>query len=48
MVNLKWDVFNMITIWLMVGILFVIVGGAKSIITGGMGSSSSTASGGAS
>jgi hypothetical protein len=42
MVNLRWDVYNMITIWLMVGILFVIIGLGKSLIGGGMGSSSSS------
>lgn len=36
MVNLKWDVFNMITIWLMVGILFVAFGLGKSLLAGGM------------
>lgn len=37
MVNLRWDVYNMLTIWLMVGILYVALGLAKSLISGGMG-----------
>lgn len=36
MVNLRWDVYNMVTIWLMVGILFVVLGLGKSLISGGM------------
>lgn len=35
MVNLRWDVYNMVTIWLMVGILFVAFGLVKSV-AGGM------------
>lgn len=34
MVNLRWDVYNMVTIWLMVGILFVVSGLVKSMFTG--------------
>lgn len=34
MVNLRWDVYNMITIWLMVGLLFVAIGLGKSLYTG--------------
>ncbi len=36
MVNLKWDIYNMLTIWLMVAILFVAIGLGKSVISGGM------------
>lgn len=39
MVNLRWNIYNMVTIWLMVGILFVAVGMGKSLWSG-MGSSS--------
>lgn len=42
MVNLRWDIYNMITIWLMVGILFVLVGGVKSVVTGGASSQGMT------
>lgn len=37
MVNLRWDIYNMLTIWLMVGILFVAVGLGKSVLTGSQG-----------
>lgn len=33
MVNIKWDVYNMVTIWLMVALLFVMVGFGKSLIS---------------
>lgn len=36
MVNLRWDIYNMVTIWLMVAILFVAFGLGKSLLTGGM------------
>lgn len=39
MVNLRWDIYNMLTIWLMVGILFVAIGLGKSLISGGMSGS---------
>lgn len=39
MVNLRWNIYNMITIWLMVGILFVGAGLGKSLWSG-MSSSS--------
>jgi len=39
MVNLKWDIYNMLTIWLMVAILFVATGLIKSVATGGMSGS---------
>ncbi len=38
MVNLRWDIYNMLTIWLMVGILYVVIGFGKSVVTGGMSS----------
>lgn len=34
MVNLRWDIANMLTIWLMVALLFVAVGAVKSVIGG--------------
>lgn len=37
MVNLRWNIYNMVTIWLMVGLLFVATGFAKSLYSG-MGS----------
>lgn len=37
MVNLRWDIMNMLTIWLMVGILFVVIGGAKALVTNATG-----------
>lgn len=39
MVNIRWDVYNMVTIWLMVALLYVALGFGKSLI-GGMGSQS--------
>lgn len=36
MVNIRWDIYNMVTIWLMVAVLFVAVGLGKSLIGGGM------------
>lgn len=30
--NLRWDVYNMLTIWLMVGILYVAIGAARSLV----------------
>jgi len=39
MVNLRWDIYNMLTIWLMVGILFVLFGLGKSLIPGLTGGS---------
>lgn len=40
MVNIRWDIYNMLTIWLMVGILYVGIGLAKSLATGAMGGGS--------
>lgn len=40
MVNLRWDIYNMLTIWLMVGILFVALGLGKSVISGAQGGGS--------
>lgn len=37
MVNLRWDIYNMLTIWLMVGILYVAIGLGKSLIAGSQG-----------
>jgi hypothetical protein len=34
MVNIRWDIYNMVTIWLMVGILFVGAGLVKSVVSG--------------
>jgi hypothetical protein len=42
MVNLRWDIYNMVTIWLMVGILYVAIGLGKSLISGGMTSGSAS------
>jgi len=36
MVNLRWDIYNMLTIWLMVALLYVAIGLGKSMIAGGM------------
>lgn len=35
MVNIRWDIYNMLTIWLMVLILFAGFGLGKSLFTGG-------------
>ena len=40
LVNLRWDIYNMLTVWLMVGILYVAVGLVKSVATGAMSGSS--------
>lgn len=37
MVNIRWDIYNMVTIWLMVILLYVALGFGKSLI-GNMGS----------
>lgn len=31
MVNLRWNIYNMVTIWLMVGLLYVAIGFGKSL-----------------
>ncbi|WP_323668773.1 hypothetical protein [Bacillus cereus] len=36
--NIRWDVYNMLTIWLMVGILYVAIGLTKSLVSGATGS----------
>lgn len=35
MVNLRWDIYNMLTIWLMVGLLYVGIGLARSLVVKG-------------
>lgn len=32
MVNIRWDIYNMVTIWLMVLLLFVALGFGKSLV----------------
>lgn len=34
MVNLRWDIYNMVTVWLMVLIMFAAIGLGKSVIAG--------------
>jgi hypothetical protein len=38
MVNIRWDIYNMLTIWLMVLIMFAAFGLGKSLIAGGQSS----------
>lgn len=33
MVNVRWNIYNMVTIWLMVGIMFVAIGFGKSLLS---------------
>lgn len=34
MVNIRWNIYNMLTIWLMVGILYVAFGLGRSLFMG--------------
>lgn len=40
MVNLRWNVYNMVTIWLMVGLLYVGMGFARSLYSNMSGAQS--------
>lgn len=37
MVNLRWDIYNMLTVWLMVGLLYVAIGLGKSLYVSAQG-----------